>query len=508
MNARKKSLQTPAPTTKRCAVYTRVSTANGLDQDFTSLDAQRESCVAYIQRQPGWKLVDTFSDGGFTGANTDRPAFQRLLADVEAGKIDVVLTYKLDRLSRSILDFMNVIERFNAAGTSFVSVTQSFSTDDAVGRLTLHMLLSFAQFEREMIADRTRDKIAGARRKGLWTGGPRPLGYQVADKKLVVDELEAVVVREVFDLYLEQRSALAVSRVLNERGRSTKRHRQWNKNDVLRHLKNPIYAGYTASGDELHDGEHAPLIERETFQRVQSLLDGAARPTKAPGRNPEYILRGVLRCACCGSAFTPASTTRGTKVHRYYRCLTRDKQGKEACPSSPLSAASIESYVLEKLKEATVDGSLAADVADSVKSRVAKRRKDLLVERRKLPQEVASLSAEARRTVDSLSGLTGTARQLVERRLQEIGEQLARTESQLSTAEREIANLDAVRVEATWVAQCLTEFDKVWDVLTPENRGRLLRSVIQRVEVDEPAGKVDVHIAQLGFESAEQREVA
>jgi DNA invertase Pin-like site-specific DNA recombinase len=245
-------------TTKRAAIYTRKSTSAGLEQDFNSLDAQRDSCTAYIQRQPGWTLVgDSYDDGGFTGANIERPAFQRLLADIEAGKIDVVVVYKLDRLSRSLLDFVKVMERFNAAGASFVSVTQAFSTADAMGRLTLNMLMSFAEFEREMIADRTRDKIAGARRKGKWTGGPRPLGYQVVDKRLVVDELEAVVVREIFSLYLEQRSALAVSRLLNERQRSTKRHRSingtvreghgWSKNDVLRILKNPVYAGYMRS---------------------------------------------------------------------------------------------------------------------------------------------------------------------------------------------------------------------------------------------------------------------
>jgi DNA invertase Pin-like site-specific DNA recombinase len=517
MRAGKKGLPTA---TKRAAVYTRKSTSQGLEQEFNSLDAQRDCCVNFI-RQQGWTLVDQkYDDGGFTGANIERPAFQRMLADIEAGKIDVVVVYKVDRLSRSLLDFAKVMERLNDAGASFVSVTQNFSTADAMGRLTLNMLMSFAEFEREMICERTRDKIAGARRKGKWTGGPPPLGYTVVEKRLVVEELEAVVVREVFDLYVQQHSALAVARLLNEHGRSTKRHRtadgnvreghKWTKHCVLRVLKNPVYAGLMASGGELYKAEHTPLIERATFERVQDLLDGAARATKAPGRNPEYILRGVLRCACCGSTFTPASTTRRTKVHRYYRCVKKDKEGKEACPSSPLPAGEIEAYVYEQLKKATADGSLAADVTEQVKSRVAQRRKDLVVERKKLPQEVASLSAEARRTVDSLSGMTGTARQLVEQRLHEIGEQLARTESQLATAEREIANLDAVQVEASWVGQCLTDFDKVWDVLTPENRGRLLRAVIQRVEVDEAANKVRVHLAELGLDAAgsTQREEA
>ncbi|MEO8182403.1 MAG: recombinase family protein, partial [Deltaproteobacteria bacterium] len=353
-------------------------------------------------------------------------------------------------------------------------------------------------------------KIAGARRKGKWTGGPVPLGYTVVDKRLVVEELEAVLVREIFALYLEHRSALGVARLLKDRQRSTKRHRAangnlregrtWTKGDVLRILKNPIYAGYMASGGELHKAEHAPLIEMDTFTRAQAQLEGATKTTATHGRNPEYILRSVLRCACCGSGFTPASTRKARTEHRYYRCMKRDKEGKEACPSSPLPADAIESYVVERLREATADGTLATEVAESVKARVAERRKGLVTERQKLPVEIASLSAEARRTVDTMAGMTGTARQLVDERLQQIGDQLGRCEGQLAAAERALANLDALEVEVDWVARCLTDFDGIWDVLTPENRGRLLRAVVQRVEVNEPANEVSVFLADLGAE--------
>jgi hypothetical protein len=208
----------------------------------------------------------------------------------------------------------------------------------------------------------------------------------------------------------------------------------------------------------------------------------------------------MLRCACCGSAFTPASTKRGRTTHRYYRCVKRDKEGKEACPSSPLPANAIETYVVDRLREATLDGGLAADVAASVKARVAARRSAIVTERQKLPPEIASLSAEARRLVDSMSGVTGTARRLVDERLQEVGEQLARCEGQLAAAERELANLDALEVEVGWVAGCLADFDAVWDVLTPENRGRLLRAIVQRVEVNEPENQVTVVLADLSSE--------
>ncbi|MBI3184658.1 MAG: recombinase family protein [Myxococcales bacterium] len=508
MKRAKNGGQKAAPEVKRCAVYTRKSTSQGLEQEFNSLDAQREACVGYIQRQPGWTLVDEhYDDGGFTGANIERPAFQRLLADAEAGKIDVVVVYKVDRLSRSLLDFAKVMERFNAADASFVSVTQNFSTADAMGRLTLNMLMSFAEFERSMIAERTRDKITMARRRGKWTGGPVPLGYKVEEKHLVVDELEAVLVREIFAVYLEQRSALAVARILNERHRSTKRHRAangnlresrgWNKADVLRVLKNPVYAGYMPCGGELHEAEHAPLIPRETFTRATTLLEEATLSKEDHGRNPDYLLRGLLRCACCGAGFTPASTRKGRREFRYYRCITRDKEGKDACPSRPLSAGAIEDYVLERLRAEAADGSLATEVVTGVKQRVAARRKDILTERQKLPPEIASLSDEGKRLVETIASVNGAGRRLLDERLQEVGEQLARCEARLATAERELANLDALEVEVTWVAQCLADFDKVWDVLTPENRGRVLRTMVERVEVNEPANQVSVFVTDL-----------
>lgn len=510
MKMRSRAIARDAVATKRCAIYTRKSTSVGLDQDFNSLDAQREACVAYIARQPGWVLINTaYDDGGFTGANVERPAFQRLLTDIDAGRIDVVVVYKVDRLSRSLLDFAKMMERFNTAGTSFVSVTQNFSTADAMGRLTLNMLMSFAEFEREMISERTRDKISASRRKGKWTGGAVPLGYVVLDKKLVVDELEAVLVREIFALYHEHRSSLAVTRILNERLTLKPRprsygeresSRKWTTNDVVRLLKNPIYAGYMISGNELFEAEHSSLIERSVFRRTQALLADATTDRAPSVRNPEYLLRGVLRCAHCRALFTTASTVAGQATHRYYRCVTRDKQGKEACPSRPLPAAPIEAYVVDRLREATWDGTFAADVTEAVRARVAARRKDLATERRKLPSQIADLAAEVRRTLETTANITGPAQRVVEARLQDAGSQLARAETRLATVELELDTLEAIEIESSWVAAQLTEFRQIWDLLTPENRGRLLRAVIERVEVDEPAHQIKLFFADLGAE--------
>jgi site-specific DNA recombinase len=273
-----------------------------------------------------------------------------------------------------------------------------------------------------------------------------PLGYSVERRRLVVNDLEAVLVREVFSLYLQQRSTLAVTRLLNEAHRSTKRHvaansrlreaRPWTKADVTRILRNPVYAGYMSSHGELHDGEHKAIMDRETFSQVRDLLDGRSGSTKDHVRNAAYILRGLLRCACCGSAFTPASTRKGRTEYRYYRCVKRDKEGKDACPSSPLPAGAIEEYVIERLREAVAAGSLATDVEASVGERLRDRRKGLLTERRKLPSQIAALSAEGKRLLDTVAEVGGAARRLAEERLQGIGDELGRCEAPLATVSR------------------------------------------------------------------------
>lgn len=498
--------------TKRCAVYTRKSTTMGLEQDFNTLDAQREACENYIRSQAhaGWQVIpDRFDDGGFTGSNLDRPAFTRLLADVEAGNIDVVVVYKIDRVSRSLLDFKTVMDRLNRLGVGFVSITQNFCTTDAVGRMTLNLLATFAEFEREQISERTRDKMLAARRRGLWTGGPVPLGYVTKDKKLVVEELEAVVVREVFSLYLEQRSAIAVTKLLNERQRSTKRHtaeksgrtreaRAWAKDDVLRTLRNSIYAGYMPCGDEIHEGEHEAIIDRETFEAVRTALASLRPGTGHRRRNPDYILGGILFCGCCESALTAASTRKGNGEWRYYRCVRRDKQGADACPTKNLRAERIENFVIERMREATAGAGLGDELVGAVRERVEERRCDLAIERKRLPVEIAKLAAEGSKLVDKVGKVKGGATTLLDRRLESVGAELSRSERRLADVEREIAALEAVEVEAGWVAKCMADFDTVWDLLTSENRGRLLRAVVERVDYDGRTRDVRVTLADLG----------
>jgi DNA invertase Pin-like site-specific DNA recombinase len=500
----------PLPEPKRCAVYTRKSTTVGLEQDFNSLNAQREACEQYIRSQAalGWQLIpESYDDGGFSGANLERPAFVRLMQDVEAGKIDVVVVYKVDRLSRSLLDFARVMDRFNRAGAAFVSITQNFSTADAIGRLTLNMLMSFAEFEREMIAERTRDKMSAARRKGRWTGGPPPVGYDVVDRKLVVNEAEAALVRRIYELYLDLRSVVAVAGALNAEQRTTKHYvsiggrshgaREWESNSVLHVLRHPIPAGLMRCHGEVHEGQHPAIIDRVTYHRVQNLLDERGGQRTRWGRNPDYLLTGSIYCALCGQPYSPASTRKGKGEYRYYRCSKRGKRGLDGCRAAPLPAHAIEEFVVERVRAALADGRLAADVTQAVKERLAGQRAALVAERQELPGKIATLSSEGQRVVELAGNLSGAGRRLLDTKLQDVGDQLGRLEARLRDVERRICLLDDCEVEAEWVSRCLADFNQVWDTLNPENRGRLVRAVIERVEVDEPNSGVRVFIANL-----------
>ncbi|WP_254508208.1 recombinase family protein [Anatilimnocola floriformis] len=335
-----KKVQTK-PAVIRCAIYTRKSTEEGLEQEFNTLDAQREGGEAFIksQQHEGWVCApDRYDDGGFTGGNMERPALKRLMADIEAGKVNVVVVYKVDRLSRSLLDFARMIEVFDKKKVAFVSVTQQFNTATSMGRLVLNVLLSFAQFEREMISERTRDKIAAARRKGKWVGGMPLLGFDVENSKLVPNPAEVEMVREIFGLYAEQQAMTKVARQLNERGWrtktwTTKKGRTigglpFTKGRLWQLLTNPAYIGKVKYKDEVHPGEHKGIVDEGLFLKVQTALTRGKQDGGACSRNRHgALLRGILRCSCCDAPMHHVYTKKGPKQYRYYVCAKAQRDG-------------------------------------------------------------------------------------------------------------------------------------------------------------------------------------
>jgi DNA invertase Pin-like site-specific DNA recombinase len=368
----------------KCAIYTRVSTSEGLEQEFTSLDNQRESAESYIQSQKGegWiALPERYDDGGYTGANTDRPALQKLTEDIKAHRISCVVVYKVDRLSRSLLDFSQLLEFFDQNNVAFVSVTQHFNTNTSMGRLTLNILLSFAQFEREIISERTRDKIGAAKKKGKWVGGTVPLGYDLdkVNHKLIVNQEEANVVRELFDLYLKERSLLAVVKIANAKGYTTKvrklaegRQRggvKFSTTGMEKILKNAYYAGKIRYQNVLYPGEQERILDDETFMKVQDALHtNPAKPTKTrtPIGKTIGLLSGLLRCQACNSSMYLAHSVKHGKLrYCHYVCLNAQKRGYQECPTRLVNAGLMEAKVMGYLRKLTDDQRLKPEAWDN-----------------------------------------------------------------------------------------------------------------------------------------------
>lgn len=327
-------------TKRRCAIYTRKSTEEGLEQAFNSLDAQREACAAYIlsQTHEGWELVkEQYDDGGWSGGNIDRPGLKQLLADVAHGKVDVIVVYKVDRLTRSLADFARIVDTLDKAQASFVSVTQAFNTTSSMGRLTLNVLLSFAQFEREVTSERIRDKFAASKRKGIFMGGPIPIGYRLESRKLLVEEAEACTVRMIFERYLALRSIGQLVDELADRGVRTKVRQlkdgrtiggvAFYQGPLAWLLKNPVYIGKVPQDGVLHEGEHEGIIDEAVWTEVQSCIanNRYRRKVGLGARNPS-LLTGLLTNPD-GLPMTPVFTTKGSQRHHYY--VTRLKPGDD-----------------------------------------------------------------------------------------------------------------------------------------------------------------------------------
>ncbi len=347
----------------RCAIYTRKSSEEGLEMAFNSLDAQREAGLAYIQSQKseGWILVgDRYDDGGFSGGSMERPGLQRLLRDVEAGRIDVIVVYKVDRLSRSLTDFARIVDVFDRHNASFVSITQQFNTTTSMGRLTLNILLSFAQFEREVIGERIRDKFAASRARGMWMGGIPPLGYDVVDRKLVVNQTEAELVRFVFSRFLRLGSATKLAQELRRAGHTTKswttqdgKHRPGkpiDKGALYKLLNNRVYLGEAVHKGTSYPGEHTAIIDRATWEKVQAVL-AANRVARANGTRAQTpaLLRGLI-FAPGGHAMTPSHTRKAGRLYRYYVASDAIRQGYADCPVRSVPAAEAEEAVVAQVR--------------------------------------------------------------------------------------------------------------------------------------------------------------
>jgi site-specific DNA recombinase len=500
----------------RCAIYTRKSTEEGLEQEFNSLDAQREAAEAFIRSQAneGWTcLPERYDDGGFTGGNMERPALQRLLADIQAGKIDVVCSYKVDRLSRSLLDFAKMMETFEQHGVSFVSITQQFNSATSMGRLVLNVLLSFAQFEREIIAERTRDKVAATRRKGKWAGGTPLLGFDLDPRggRLLVNDEEAERVRAIFALYLEHRTLLPVVQELERRGWVGKRWqtrkgrtrggRPFTKTSLYRLLTNVVYAGKVRYKDEVHTGEQPALIDNETFQRVQALLRCHGPAVGPPSRHRfSSLLQGLLHCRPCACAMTPAHSTRqGHQRYRYYTCVNAQKRGWRTCPSKSIPAAQIEQLVVGQIQQLGRDPQVLHQVLTQVRQQDEARLAELDAERSALERDLLRGQGELRKLLAEVS--VGESNGRLVSRLAEMQERVGQIEQRIARLRTQMEALQQERLDEAEASRALAGLDPAWTSMTPEEQARVVGLLVSRVDYDGARGKVAITFHPLGLKT-------
>jgi DNA invertase Pin-like site-specific DNA recombinase len=343
---------------KRCAIYCRVSSDERLDQSFNSIDAQREAGIAYVasQKTEGWELVpDFYEDPGFSGGNMERPGLKRLLKDIQAGKIDIVVVYKIDRLSRSLADFAKMVEVFDNHTVSFSSVTQQINSATSMGRLMLNVLLSFAQFEREVTGERIRDKIAASKRKGMWMGGSVPLGYRVENRALQIDHQEAELVQRIFEQFITEQSTTKIVKELNEQGIQTKRKKAFCKQSIYKILHNRTYIGEISHKGESFPAQHEGLIDSTTWEQTHAILSQGnhqrCRNTWEKKNRNDFLLRGIAYTQD-GDLLIPMATKKPNgKVYRYYVINKKIHKGAEAAQSWNYQAAMLEGAVTDKLLE-------------------------------------------------------------------------------------------------------------------------------------------------------------
>ncbi|HEX5010786.1 MAG TPA: recombinase family protein [Planctomycetota bacterium] len=482
----------------RVALYTRKSTKKGLDQQFNSIEAQREALEKFItdHAADGWvALPERYDDGGVSGATTSRPAWQRLLSDVKRGLIDKIAVYKPDRLSRDSADAALMMKYFRSVGVGVVSPNERLDQDTASDRFSLGVRMQAWQYEREIAAERIRDKMRAARQRGQWQGGRPVLGYDVVAKKLVVNEPEAADVRAIFESYARTTSIVATLAELERRGIrlkswTTQRGRR-NEGRAFRDhslhtlLANPLYVGRLYAGQDVVDAEHEAIVPRELWDEVQALLALGQRE-QAPRRAWGALLTGIIHCAVCGSGMVPSYCKKGDTRYGYYVCQSIKARGADGCPGSRVAQGVVEAAVVERIRAMARDPALLDEAVRQARAEVEARRAALATDAQRAGMEAARLAGE-------IADLIAHGADVPELRQRLDGLRQAHdAATQRATAAKDEAAVLRAPLDEGELRRAIESFGPAWDALFPGERSRLVRLVVERVSVDGRTGFVQV----------------
>ncbi|MBF0395736.1 MAG: recombinase family protein [Desulfobacterales bacterium] len=476
------------------AIYTRKSTDEGLDKEFNSLEAQREACEAYInsQKHEGWiALPERYDDGGYSGGNMDRPALKRLIEHFEAGKIDAITVYKLDRLSRSLLDFTKLIEIFERNNVSFTSITKSFSTKNSIGRLTLNILLSFAEFERQIIQEKTRDKISASRKKGKWTGGMPILGYDVAPQggKLIINNDEAAIVQSIFSLYLKHKSILSTLKDITNKGWTMKKWttkkgierggNQFNKKNLFAMLTNILYTGKVKHHDQSYQGEHTAIINDELWHNVQNALkQNGKNGNKSGVISYSSLLKGLLYCEPCQTLMIHTYSQNNKKIrYHYYACQRALKISWDTCPTKSIPAQEIEKFVVERINCIGKDAAMIAEIIKETGIQNKNKLEKLYSDEKELSQKLKSYNMQMRSVITKENGDSIT-------KLADLQDAMRDIEAKINGIREELRAVKSNKLEAQDLKTAFGHFNDVWSLLSLREQARVIHLLIEKINYD------------------------
>jgi site-specific DNA recombinase len=482
-----------------CGLYTRVSSRNQAEADYSSLETQRERLEAYCKSQENYTIYRVYEDGGYSADSLDRPALREMLRDIKDGKLNCVLAYKIDRLTRSVKDFHLLMDLLDRYGVKFVSVTQSLDTQNPMGRLLRNVLLDFAQFEREMTADRTRDKMHQRAQKGLWNGGNVPYGYQAENKRLIIKPEEAARVQFLFERFADSPSLSRLREDLHRRGWYTRANKPWSKTALDQILRNPVYAGHVRFNEQLYKGDHAPIVREALFEKVQAVRRDRSHPTNRLSR--VFLLKGLIRCSECGSWMTPHYTqkhNKGGSIYRipYYRCTKTMHFSNSVCSVKHINADHVESLVIGKLSELSQNDAYLRASVEELNGDLQKKMEPLEKEARQIRKRLNEIEEEIERYVQAL----GKGKLSIER----LESQIAKLEADKKTLQNELfecerlINESATRdFNAELLQRTLQDFRTVFTSLTPVEQSEALQCILK---------SVTIHPAKLALEIFELEE--
>lgn len=470
----------------RCALYVRVSTRNQLEPEYNSLQTQREKLEAYCKSQEGFEVCEVYEESAQSAETLARPALRQLVRDIQIGNIDCVLTYKIDRLTRSVRDFHELMDMFEQNGVKYISITQSFDTQSPMGRLMRNILLDFGEFEREMTADRTRDKMHQRAQKGLWNGGIPPYGYKNENKQLIIDSDEAEIIRLMYRQYDLEPSISKIRSELQLKGITQRSGKPWGKTTISYSLSNPVYIGKIRFKGELYDGIHTPIIDKELFNRVQRKTPDRKHAKSRIKRT--YLLKGLLKCGECGSVMTPHYTKKRRKdgsVHLiyYYRCTKAVLYGKSVCSIKHVNALKIEDAVIEDISSLADEGSVLEATLSELNKDLTRQSEPLRKEARYVKQAISDIEDQISNYIKAL-GRAEVSLEFVEQEVQKSKGELEELRQKLTDIEARLAASDTSEFNSELVRRSLLNFSAVFEYLKPPEKVEALQCVLDSVVLE------------------------